>query len=88
MVPATQPQYTDTRPTSPSADPTMPGRVASGVLTFNSLVQLDLGKRSTVKVVLLLLRSSARDCLIGLVAKASALEAEDPGFESRLRRQL
>ena len=25
------------------------------------------------------------DCLVGLVAKASASRAEDPGFESRLR---
>ena len=26
------------------------------------------------------------DCLVGLVVKASASRAEDPGFESRLRR--
>ena len=34
----TQSQYTDTRPTSPSADPIMPGRVATGVPIFKSLV--------------------------------------------------
>ena len=34
----TQSQYTDTRPTSPSADPITPGRVATGVPIFESLV--------------------------------------------------
>ena len=28
------------------------------------------------------------DCLVGLVVKASASRAEDPGFESRLRRDF
>ena len=28
------------------------------------------------------------DCLVGLVVKASALRAEGPGFESRLRRDF
>ena len=30
----------------------------------------------------------APDCLVGLVDKASASRAEDPGFESRLRRDF
>ena len=34
----TQSQYTDTGPTSPSADPITPGRVATGVPIFESLV--------------------------------------------------
>ena len=34
----TQSQYTDTGPTSPSADPITPGRVATGVPMFKSLV--------------------------------------------------
>ena len=34
----TQSQYTDTGPTSPSADPITPGRVATGVPIFKSLV--------------------------------------------------
>ena len=34
----TQSQYTGTGPTSPSADPIMPGRVATGVPMFKSLV--------------------------------------------------
>ena len=34
----TQSQYTDTGPTSPSADPRTPGRVATGVPIFESLV--------------------------------------------------
>ena len=37
----TQSQYTDTGPTSPSADPITPGRVATGVPIFESLVRLD-----------------------------------------------
>ena len=42
----TQSQYTDTGPTSPSADPIpqAPGRVATGVPIFKSLVLLDPGK--------------------------------------------
>ena len=28
------------------------------------------------------------DCLVGLVVKTSATRAEDPGFESRLRRDF
>ena len=42
----TQSQYTDTRPTSPSADPIAPGKVAIGVPTFKSLVWLDPEKSS------------------------------------------
>ena len=34
----TQSQYTDTGPTSPSADPIAPDKVATGVPTFKSLV--------------------------------------------------
>ena len=34
----TQSQYTDTKPTSPSTDPVMPGRVANWVPIFKSLV--------------------------------------------------
>ena len=34
----TQSQYADTRPTSPSADPVTPGKVATGVPIFKSLV--------------------------------------------------
>ena len=34
----TQSQYTDIGPTSPSADPITPGRVATGVPIFESLV--------------------------------------------------
>ena len=37
----TQSQYTDTGPTSPSADPITPGRVATGAPIFKSLVWLD-----------------------------------------------
>ena len=39
-------------------------------------------------LLLLLLTTppSSFDCLVGLVVKASASRAEDPGFESRLRR--
>ena len=37
----TQSQYIDTRPTSPSADPIMPGRVATEVPIVKSLVQFD-----------------------------------------------
>ena len=32
--------------------------------------------------------SAARDRLVDLVVKASASRAEDPGFESRLRRDF
>ena len=35
-----------------------------------------------------LVSSSPLHRLVGIVAKASALRAEDPGFESRLRRDL
>ena len=35
-----------------------------------------------------LLLLSDLDCLVGLVVKASALRAEGPGFESRLRRDF
>ena len=31
---------------------------------------------------------SWQDCLVDLVVEASALRAEDPGFESRLRRDF
>ena len=34
----TQSHYTDTGPTTPSSDPTTPGRAAIGVPTFKSLV--------------------------------------------------
>ena len=37
----TQSQYTDTGPTGPSTDPITPGRVATGVPIFKSLVWLD-----------------------------------------------
>ena len=37
-----QSKYTDTRPTSASADPRTPGRVANGVPIFKSLVWFDL----------------------------------------------
>ena len=42
----TQSQYTDTGPTSPSADSITPGawQIATAVPTFNSLVRLDLEK--------------------------------------------
>ena len=40
----TQSQYTDTWPTSPSSDPTTPGRVPTWVPIFKSLVWLDLQK--------------------------------------------
>ena len=33
-------------------------------------------------------RSFLLDCLVGLVVKASASRAEDPRFESRLRRDF
>ena len=42
----TQPQYTDTGPTSPNADPISPGRVATGVPSLKSLVGLDHEKKN------------------------------------------
>ena len=45
----TQSQYTDTGPTSPSTDPLTPGRVATGVPFFKSLVWQDSGKNPGVR---------------------------------------
>ena len=41
-----------------------------------------------IKLSIFFCFSSSPDCLVGLVVKASASRAEDPGFESRLRRDF
>ena len=127
----TQSQYTDTGPTSPSADPLPPGawqgchwsaNFSVTVMTrpgkipahagFEPWVFCSRGRhfthsanevvtqqgKSPVRKVGIAPRSASLkadafttgpvDCLVGLVVKASASRAEDPGFESRLRRDF
>ena len=43
---------------------------------------------TTFKVFVLVSTTVSLDRLVGLVVKASASRAQDPGFESRLRREF
>ena len=44
--------------------------------------------RLLLLLLLLSLAAPEHFCLVGLVVKASASRAEDPGFESRMRRDI
>ena len=57
-------------------------------LMLKSLVWLDQGLMPWSTAFKMDRWPLATDCLAGLVVKASALRAEDPGFESRLRRDF
>ena len=57
-----------------------PENVLSQVVGFRSTALFRVGEPEAASV--------AWDRLVGLVVKASASRAEDPGFESRLRRDL
>ena len=68
--------------------------VATGVPIFKSLVHLDpeISKRRKLELnpgsAALESDALTKDRLCGLVVKASASRAEDPGFESRLLRDF
>ena len=101
----TQSQYTDTGPTSPSADPITPGAWqgsqwsanfevtgmtrprknpgASGIRTRDLPLSRRLTEVGSTEALYL-----GTHRLLGLVVKASASTAEDPGFESRWRRDF
>ena len=61
----------------------------SNKLTMTHCFRLVEHKQSgTVTMVHSAERTHEEDCLVGLVVKASASRAKDPGFESRLRRDF
>ena len=56
---------------------------------FPVIVRNELGNQpTTTKTDVIIAGSLPQDRLVGLVVKASASRAEDPGFESRLRRDF
>ena len=92
----TRSQHTDTGPTSPFANLITPG-AWQGTEVGNDLCSTmqTLARFQGQPLGTLLrdgggahVRLSERDRLVGLVVKTSASRAEDPGFESRLRRDF
>ena len=89
----TQSQYTDTGPTSPSADPITPGAWQGSHSTKERMLLLLLivvCSTSPQHATAVQERASSDICtfstlnrLVGLVVKASASRAGGPGFESR-----